>query len=204
MGQIDPYQNEKTMGKCPYSRVDKMSARCSSIHSAKSHRLRPRRKSSRKEAEHSLRYGQGQERGDKWIRHLTVYGSVLYCNKHSKRGYARLPVFASAQRHFRDGSLISSEITTQEDKTIDNKKKEEVIRFKTTTDHKAKIERAAEKRGITVSEYLRQSVNAKLSRERPMDWYPTIERLEAICAGADGETREALIDLIRSLYKGGA
>jgi len=37
-----------------------------------------------------------------------------------------------------------------------------------------------------------------------MDWYPTIERLEAICAGADGETREALIDLIRSLYKGGA
>ena len=89
-------------------------------------------------------------------------------------------------------------------KTIDNKKKEEVIRFKTTTDHKEKIERAAEKRGITVSEYLRQSVNAKMSRERPMDWYPTIERLEAICAGANGETREALIDLIRSLYKGGA
>ena len=91
-----------------------------------------------------------------------------------------------------------------EDKIIDNKKKEEVIRFKTTTDHKAKIERAAEKRGLTVSEYLRQSVNAKMSRERPMDWYPTIERLEAICAGANGETREALIDLIRSLYKGGA
>ena len=37
-----------------------------------------------------------------------------------------------------------------------------------------------------------------------MDWYPTIERLEAICAGANGETREALIDPIRSLYKGGA
>ena len=89
-------------------------------------------------------------------------------------------------------------------KTIDNKKKEEVIRFKTTTDHKAKIERAAAKRGLTVSEYLRQSVNLKLSRERPMDWYPTIARLENICAGADGETREALIDLIRSLYKGGA
>ena len=119
-----------------------------------------------------------------------------------------MPVFASAQRHFREASLIpSNERTKQkelEDKTIDNKKKEEVIRFKTTTDHKAKIERAAEKRGITVSEYLRQSVNAKLSRERPMDWYPTIARLEAICAGADGETREALIDLIRSLYKGGA
>ena len=119
-----------------------------------------------------------------------------------------MPVFASAQRHFRDGSLIpSNERTKQkelEDKTIDNKKKEEVIRFKTTTDHKAKIERAAEKRGITVSEYLRQSVNSKLSRERPTDWYPTIARLEAICAGAEGETREALIDLIRSLYKGGA
>ena len=87
---------------------------------------------------------------------------------------------------------------------IDNKKKEEVIRFKTTTDHREKIERAAAKRGVTVSEYLRQSVNAKLSRERPMDWYPTIARLEAICEGADGETREALIALIRSLYKGGA
>ena len=37
-----------------------------------------------------------------------------------------------------------------------------------------------------------------------MDWYPTIERLETICAGADGETRAELIDLIRSLYKGGA
>ena len=115
-----------------------------------------------------------------------------------------MPVFASAQRHFREASLRPSEITTQEDNIIENKKKEEVIRFKTTTDHKAKIERAAEKRGITVSEYLRQSVNLKLSRERPMDWYPTIARLENICAGADGDTRAELIDLIRSLYKGGA
>ena len=115
-----------------------------------------------------------------------------------------MPVFASAQRHFREVSLIPSEITTQEDKSIENKKKEEVIRFKTTTDHKEKIERAAAKRGLTVSEYLRQSVNSRMSRERPMDWYPTIERLETICAGADGETREALIALIRSLYKGGA
>ena len=63
---------------------------------------------------------------------------------------------------------------------IDNKKKEEVIRFKTTTDHREKIERAAAKRGVTVSEYLRQSVNSKMSRERPMDWYSTIERLESI------------------------
>ena len=119
-----------------------------------------------------------------------------------------MPVFASAQRHFRDGSLTPSNERTKpkelEDNIIENKKKEEVIRFKTTTDHKAKIERAAEKRGITASEYLRQSVSSKLSRERPTDWYPTIERLEAICAGAEGETREALIDLIRSLYKGGA
>ena len=101
-------------------------------------------------------------------------------------------------------SLIPSEITKQEDKIIDNKKKEEVIRFKTTTDHKEKIERAAAKRGLTVSEYLRQAVSSRISRERPMDWYPTIERLESICAGADGETRAELIDLIRSLYKGGA
>ena len=91
-----------------------------------------------------------------------------------------------------------------EEKTIDNKKKEEVIRFKTTTDQKEKIERAAAKRGLMVSEYLRQSVNSKMSRERPMDWYPTIERLESICAGADGEVRENLIKLIRDLYKGGA
>ena len=114
-----------------------------------------------------------------------------------------MPVFASAQRHFREVSLIPSESTTQEEKSIDNKKKEEVIRFKTTTDHKAKIERAAEKRGLTVSEYLRQSVNSKMSRERPMDWYPTIARLEAICAEADGDVRENLINLIRDLYKGG-
>ena len=101
-------------------------------------------------------------------------------------------------------SLIPSEITTQEDKSIENKKKEEVIRFKTTADHKEKIERAAAKRGLTISEYLRQSVNVNLSRERPMDWYPTIERLETICAGSDGQTRAELIDLIRKLYKGGA
>ena len=49
-----------------------------------------------------------------------------------------------------------------------------------------------------------QSVNSKLSRERPMDWYPTIERLETICAGAEGETRAELVELIRDLYKGGA
>ena len=115
-----------------------------------------------------------------------------------------MPVFASAQRHFREGSLIPSKITTQEDNIIENKKKEEVIRFKTTTDHKEKIERAAEKRGITVSEYLRQAADTKIKRERPVDWYPTIERLESICADADGDTRDALIDLIRSLYKGGA
>ena len=91
-----------------------------------------------------------------------------------------------------------------EENIIDNKKKEEVIRFKTTTDHKSKIERAAEKRGLTVSEYLRQSVNSKMSRERPMDWYPTVAKLEEICAGADGDTRAELVDLIRDLYKGGA
>ena len=127
-------------------------------------------------------------------------------NKHRKHGYARLPVFASAQRHFREVSLIPSDERTNqkmEDKTIDNKKKEEVIRFKTTTDHKEKIERAAKKRGITVSEYLRQAADTKMKRERSMDWYPTVARLETICAGTDGETRAALVDLIRDLYKGG-
>ena len=79
-----------------------------------------------------------------------------------------------------------------------------MIRFKTTTDQKEKIERAAAKRGLTVSEYLRQAVSSRMSRERPMDWYPTIERLESICAGAYGEVRENLIKLIRDLYKGGA
>ena len=115
-----------------------------------------------------------------------------------------MPVFASAQRHFREASLRPSKITTQEDNIIENKKKEEVIRFKTTTDHKEKIERAAKKRGITVSEYLRQAADTKMKRERSMDWYPTVARLETICAGAEGETRAELVVLIRDLYKGGA
>ena len=119
-----------------------------------------------------------------------------------------IAVFASAQRHFREASLRPSvertNLKIMEVNIIDNKKKEEVIRFKTTPDHREKIERAAAKRGVTVSEYLRQSVNSKMSRERPMDWYSTIERLESICAATDGETRVALIDLIRDLYKGGA
>ena len=79
-----------------------------------------------------------------------------------------------------------------------------MIRFKTTTDQKEKIERAATKRGLTVSEYLRQAADTKIKRERLMDWYPIIARLETICAGADGETRAELVDLIRDLYKGGA
>ena len=98
---------------------------------------------------------------------------------------------------------MNEQIKKMEDKTIDNKKKEEVIRFKTTTDHKEKIERATKKRGITVSEYLRQAADTKMKRERSMDWYPTVARLETICAGTDGETRAALVDLIRDLYKGG-
>ena len=89
-------------------------------------------------------------------------------------------------------------------KTIENKKKEEVIRFKTTTDHKEKIERAAEKRGITVSEYLRQAADTRMKKERPMDWYSKVARLEEICAEADSETRAKLVEFIRSLYKGGA
>lgn len=87
---------------------------------------------------------------------------------------------------------------------IETEKKEEMIRFKITAEQKAKIELAAKKRGLTVSEYLRQTVNARFGRERPMDWYPTVARLEEICAGADGETRTALVELIRGLYTGGA
>ena len=59
-----PIPKRKNDGQMPYTRADKMSTRYSSIHSAYAHRLIPRRKSSRKEAEHSLRYCQGQERGD--------------------------------------------------------------------------------------------------------------------------------------------
>lgn len=79
-----------------------------------------------------------------------------------------------------------------------------MIRFKTTTDQKEKIERAAVKRGLTVSEYLRQAVNARMSRDRPTDWYYKVARLEAICADADPETRVKLVEFIRELYKGGA
>ncbi len=79
-----------------------------------------------------------------------------------------------------------------------------MIRFKTTAEQKAKIERAAQRRGVTVSEYLRQAVSARASRERPTDWYPTVARLEEICSEADGQVREELIELIRSLYQGGA
>ena len=192
----------------PYTRADKMSTRYSSIHSAYAHRLIPRRKSSRKEAEHSLRYCQGQERGDSGF--ATLRYRALSYTVTSIANVATPACLSLLRRKDTLGKASlrpSDERTNQrkmEEKTIDNKKKEEVIRFKTTTDQKEKIERAAEKRGITVSEYLRQSANSKMSRERPMDWYSTIERLESICAATDGETRVALIDLIRDLYKGGA
>ena len=87
-------------------------------------------------------------------------------------------------------------------KFITVKKKTEVIRFKVSADEKARIEHAAKKRGLTVSEYLRQAVSNKASCARLADWHETIEKLEKICASADGETREALVSLIRSLYRG--
>ena len=109
------------------------------------------------------------------------------------------------EKHFREVSLIPSNYQQEERAINENKnRKEEVIRFKTTTEQKAKIERAAQKRGITVSEYLRQSVSTRMSREKPTDWYPTVARLEEICAEADGQVREELVELIRSLYQGGA
>ena len=183
MGQIDPYQNKKP----PYI----VHMHIAQDHAANLHGRR----------QHTCGTVKGERGWQTTLRYRVLSYTVASI---ANVATPSLPVFASVQRHFREASLIPSESTTQEDNIIENKKKEEVIRFKTTTDHKAKIERAAEKRGLTVSEYLRQSVNAKMSRDRPMDWYPTIERLETICAGADGDTRAALIDLIRSLYKGGA
>lgn len=89
-------------------------------------------------------------------------------------------------------------------KFITSKNKTEVIRFKVSADEKARIEHAAKKRGLTVSEYLRQSVRNSSSYIRSMDWHETAEKLEKICASADSETREALVSLIRNLYRGGA
>ena len=88
-------------------------------------------------------------------------------------------------------------------KFITSKNKTEVIRFKVSADEKARIEHDAKKRGLTVSEYLRQAVNEKANTMRGNDWHETVARLEEICANSDGETREKLIALIRSLYHGG-
>ena len=89
-------------------------------------------------------------------------------------------------------------------KFITSKNKTEVIRFKVSADEKARIEHAAKKRGLTVSEYLRQSVRNSTSYIRSMDWHETVDKLEKICVSADGETREALVSLIRNLYRGSA
>ena len=86
-------------------------------------------------------------------------------------------------------------------KFITSKNKTEVIRFKVSADEKARIEHAAKKRGLTVSEYLRQAASDRSSCTRPEDWYETVEK---ICALAAGETREALVSLIRNLYRGSA
>ena len=88
-------------------------------------------------------------------------------------------------------------------KFITVKKKTEVIRFKVSADEKARIEHAAKKRGITVSEYLRQAVRGRSSCTRPLDWHKTVARLEEVCVSADGEVREKLIEIIRALYRGG-
>jgi hypothetical protein len=89
-------------------------------------------------------------------------------------------------------------------KFITSKNKTEVIRFKVSVDEKARIEHAAKKRGLTVSEYLRQSVRNSSSYTCSMDWHETVARLEEICANSDGKTREALVSLIRNLYRGSA
>ena len=104
---------------------------------------------------------------------------------------------------FREASLRPSKIQIMEVKFITVKKKTEVIRFKVSADEKAKIEHVARKHGVTVSEYLRQSVSNRSSCTRPADWHETVARLEEICASADGEVSEKLISLIRELYSGG-
>ena len=81
-------------------------------------------------------------------------------------------------------------------------KKEKVIRFKVTQREKERIEKAASKNGVTVSEYLRQAVGRQRSRDRPKDWYVVVSRLEEICAIAEGRVREKLVELIHTLYKG--
>ena len=105
---------------------------------------------------------------------------------------------------FREASLKPSKNKITEVNFITSKNKTEVIRFKVSADEKARIEHVAKKRGLTVSEYLRQSVNEKASTIRGNDWHETVARLEEICASADGEVREKLIALIRSLYHRGA
>lgn len=105
---------------------------------------------------------------------------------------------------FREASLIPSKNKITEVKFITSKNKTEVIRFKVSADEKAKIEHAAKKRGLTVSEYLRQAASDRTGCTLPLDWHETVEKLETICASADGETREALVSLIRNLYRGSA
>ena len=105
---------------------------------------------------------------------------------------------------FREASLKPSKNKITEVNFITSKNKTEVIRFKVSADEKARIEHVAKKRGLTVSEYLRQSVSKRSSCTRPADWHETVARLEEICASADGEVSEKLISLIRALYRGGA
>ena len=105
---------------------------------------------------------------------------------------------------FREASLKPSKNKITEVNFITSKNKTEVIRFKVSADEKARIEHVAKKRGLTVSEYLRQAVNEKANTMRGNDWHETVEKLEKICASADGEVREKLIDLICSLYHRGA
>ena len=103
---------------------------------------------------------------------------------------------------FREASLKPSEIQITEVNFITSKNKTEVIRFKVSADEKARIEHVAAKRGLTVSEYLRQAVNEKSGAMRGNDWHETVDKLEKICVSADSETREALVSLIRNLYRG--
>ena len=136
--------------------------------------------------------------------------SVLHCSNPSCTvgtvavgTVASIANVATVCSTFREASLKPSKNKITEVNFITSKNKTEVIRFKVSADEKEKIEHAAKKRGLTVSEYLRQAVSEKSDIIRGSDWHETVARLEEICANSDSETREKLIALIRSLYHRG-
>ena len=90
----------------------------------------------------------------------------------------------------------------KEDKDIVQKKNES-IRFKVSETDKKKIEKAADKRKLTISEYVRQTALNK-AHEHTNEWYSVMSELEAVADLSEGDARDKLVALIHKLYKGGA